>query len=315
MIDYAVQHCIHCGKCTNICPFLAHYAIDLSGFAERSDLRSECYLCDNCKRTCPKSISGADIAMEHRQKKPLSSFGVRLKKNPYLFRNLQKKDTETLLFLGCNYPGQFPETCKKLIDLCAEDGIDFSVDCCKKPIRQTGYPLSEATVFDSIRDRGIKRVICCCPNCYTTFKAYSTDIEILSVFDYLDERSLLRELPEENIPLYIPCGDRESGDFFRAARRYIKSYTEPYRDIHCCGLGGGGEHTPEVADGIGKNFRAINDDVGAIWTYCASCSIAFQNYGLNHIVNVLSAFLGVAEPPSDSYGKNVLAFKRYPHHV
>ena len=77
--------------------------MDLSEFATRPELKGECYLCDNCKRACPKDISGKDIAMEHRKNEPLPSFKVRLQKTPYLLRNVQKKNTKSLLYLGCNY--------------------------------------------------------------------------------------------------------------------------------------------------------------------------------------------------------------------
>lgn len=312
MISYAQDACIHCGACTRVCPFLEHYDIDVSDFASRPELRGECYLCDHCKRHCPRDISGAGVAMEHRRKDPLPHFKLRLKKNPYLLRNLQKKNTKSLLFLGCNYPGQFPETCKKLIDLAAEDGIDFSVDCCKKPILQTGHPLDENTVFRSVRDRGIERLICCCPNCYSTFKKRAKDFEVISIFEYLEERGLLFDLTDD-IPLYIPCGDRREGDFLRYLLPYLKNVSQPYRDILCCGLGGGSGHSPEIGDEIKRRFQAVNDEVGSIWTYCASCTIAFQRYELKGIANVLSAFLGIEEPPSDAYLKNVLRFKRYPH--
>ena len=314
MISYALDSCIHCGKCKKVCPFLAHYDMDLSEFAARPELKGECYLCDNCKRTCPKNISGRSIAMEHRKNKPLPSLKVRLQKNPYLLRNVQKKNTKSLLYLGCNYPGQFPETCKKLIGICKEDGIDFSVDCCKKPVAQTGYELSNDSIFDHVKDRGIERLICCCPNCYNMMKGRS-DIQVISVFEYLHERGLLNELPQENIPLYIPCGDREHLEFFKYIEPHLKSYHKEYNKIHCCGLGGGGKHTSEVAEEVEKKFKALHETYGEIWTYCASCSIAFQRYNMDHIVNILSAFLGVNEAPSTEYMKNVLAFRKLPHDI
>ncbi|MDY3118459.1 MAG: (Fe-S)-binding protein [Peptoniphilus sp.] len=312
MISYAREKCIHCGQCTRQCPFLSHYAMDLEEFTRRPNLRGECYLCDNCKRVCPKKISGREIAMAMRATDPLPSRKVRFQKNPYLLRNLQKCDTKTLLYLGCNYPGQYPETVKKLISICADRGVDFSVDCCKKPIEQLGRPLSRDTIFDTVKNRGIKRLVCCCPNCYTMMKDRS-DIEIISVYDYLDEEGLLHELPEEDIPAYIPCGDRENLDFFQRITPYLKSYHTPYESIHCCGLGGGGKHNPTVEKTIKTRFQAINRKEKSIWTYCASCSIRFNAYSLEGITNFLSAFLGIYEPPSKSYAKNIVFFRRYPH--
>lgn len=312
MISYARDNCIHCGRCTRICPFLEHYAMDLESFSRRPDLRSECYLCDNCKRVCPKTISGREIAMDMRINDPLPARKVRFQKDPYLLRNLQKKNTKTLLFLGCNYPGQYPETCKALIALCAERGVDFSVDCCKKPIEQKGIPLSADKIFDSVKDRGIERLVCCCPNCYRTMKNRG-DVEVISVYDYLEEEGLLHTLPEEDIPVYIPCGDRENLDFFRAIEPYLKSYRMPYESVHCCGLGGGGKHNADVDGTIKDRFKEIYEKEKSIWTYCASCSIRFNAYEMDQAVNFLSAFLGIYEAPSSSYMKIVISFKGYPH--
>ncbi|MDQ0508118.1 Fe-S oxidoreductase [Aedoeadaptatus ivorii] len=313
MIEYAKRECIHCKRCTKLCPFLSHYEIDLSEFAGREELAGECYLCDNCKRACPKDISGREISMEFRKASPLPHRLVRFQKDPYLFRNLQKNNTKDLLFLGCNYPGVFPMTVRKLVEICAERGVDFSVDCCRKPIADTGYPLSTDSMFQNLRDRGIERLICCCPNCYNTLQGRS-EIEVISIYRYLDEEGLLTPIGREGLPVYIPCGDREHRDFYAAIEPYLTAPRFPYESLHCCGLGGGAaKRNAAVANAVRENFIARNREVEEIWTYCASCAIAFQGYGLEHIVNFLSVFLGVDESPSPRYFKNVISMKGVSH--
>lgn len=78
-------------------PFLAHYDMDLSEFATRPELKGECYLCDNCKRTCPKNISGRGIAMEHRKTSPSRALKFVCKKIPIFCAMFRKKHEESTL--------------------------------------------------------------------------------------------------------------------------------------------------------------------------------------------------------------------------
>ncbi|MDR1017530.1 MAG: DUF2064 domain-containing protein [Lachnospiraceae bacterium] len=59
--------CIHCGFCTDNCKFLDKYNMDLSDFAKEKDLAYHCFLCNDCRRVCPKNISGKAISLKNRE--------------------------------------------------------------------------------------------------------------------------------------------------------------------------------------------------------------------------------------------------------
>ena len=131
-LNKVADECIHCSACTKKCSFLTKYEIDLGEFAKNPLLAKSCFMCDSCLRACPLDLDGAEVAIAHRE--DLGGYGaVKFMKSPYKFRNNSKIKSKDVLMFGCAFPGHYPETTKYLIDL-FEGKMDFSIDCCGKPL-------------------------------------------------------------------------------------------------------------------------------------------------------------------------------------
>lgn len=308
-INKTVLKCIHCGKCTKNCNFLSKYSINLFDFASRKDLKNSCFLCNKCQSMCPKSISGKEVALFHRREDPVKSFKNIIKKN-YIFKSFPKKSSSTpiTLYLGCNYPGIYPKTVKKLISICKKFGIDYIIDCCKKPLLENGINYNFYELENKFISSGIKTLICTCPNCFHLFKKQFKKIDIKNVYEFLYEHKIGHKINEE-ANIFFPCSDRYSLAIFKSIEPFLTIYkTDTFKDINCCGLGGGAiEHEPALT------FRLLTDIKNSspenIYTYCSSCSGIFSKYGLDNIKNILSEILQVNELPSRKYINNVISYK------
>ncbi len=304
--DRIRKECIECGNCTKNCDFLTKYSMDLKGFTNREDLRSSCFLCDKCYMVCPMGLSGRKLALEQRENNPRDTGKVEFMKNKYKFRNNSSERSETLLFLGCNYPGTYPKTCEKLIEICAERGIDYSVDCCKKPVVEQAGEATISNLTDLFKKKGTKKLICTCPNCYHLLKE-RLDIEVISVYQFLYEEGIGNRI-KGTPSIYFPCSDRITKEIFTYAEKFLYGYKDTYKSVNCCGLGGGAKaYEPDLVEGKKQELLRLWD--GEIFTYCASCSGIFRKYGLKNIRNLASEILGVSEPPSDAYGLNIIKYK------
>lgn len=306
MIERTKNECIKCGKCTRNCLFLEKYEMNLLDFTDREELRYHCFMCGKCKEVCPKDLSGVEIALELRRRNPKGTAGTKWMKENYKLKNNSKRQSSDLLFLGCNYPGYYPKTSEKLIEICGEMGIDFSIDCCKKPVYESGAKASFSPLEKLIEEKNTKRLICACPNCYHLLKK-KLDIEVISVYEFLYENNIgtkIKGIPE----IFFPCSDRYNREIFQSIKKYIDDYQDSFWEVNCCGLGGGAaKNEPDILRKT--KIRIAELQKGNIYTYCSSCSGIFKKYELKNIRNLLSEILGVEEEVSGNYAKNVLKFK------
>ena len=309
MIKKTRKECIDCGMCTKQCTFLSKYDINLKDFTYKEDIRFECFMCDNCKDVCPKDLSGSQICRQLKEKDIKNEKKLKFMKNPYLFKNTSDKKSEKLLYFGCNYPGYYPKTCEKLIEICKEYNIDFSVDCCQKPIYDNGSEVDYTNMQINLEKKGVKTIICVCPNCYHTFKKTS-NFDVISIFEFLYKNNIGKKI-DTKANVYFPCSDRHTLEIFEYIKKYLVDYNSPYESINCCGLGGGViQQNKQIAMQISKQFEHImKDKVQNIYTYCSSCSGQFAKYKLNNIKNILSEILDVNEAVSSNYAVNIIKYK------
>lgn len=304
MIEKAKRECINCNLCTKHCSFLTKYNLNLKDYTSREDLKNECFMCDSCRHYCPKDLSGAEITKKFKSKSK-NKFLIALSKDPYIFNNNSDKKSKTLLFLGCNYPKYYPETCEKLISICRDKDIDFSVECCRKPLYENGVaPTSK--LDDLLKLKGTEKLICLCPNCYHTLKD-NLSIEVISVYEFLKQENIGSTIME-SADIFFPCSDKYNLEIFKYIKPLLHSYQDSFSDINCCGLGGG---VLSKNKDIGNEIKSqiLAKEKSCIYTYCSSCSHAFDKYGISNIKNILSEILGACEEPSSNTLKNSLYFK------
>lgn len=308
MIQKTIDECIGCNRCTKHCDFLEKYEINLLDFVSKPELAYSCFLCDKCKFVCPKDLSGQEISLTHRQNSNEHSKITRFLKEDYIFKNIPKKYTETILFLGCNYPSYYPKTCNKLIDICSKMGIDYSIDCCKKPIIDDGAEFNYQKMSQDFINSGVKKIICTCPNCYHTFKRNLKNLEIINVYNFLKENNIGTKITD--VPnIFFPCSDRYKREIFKDIEFFLTDeYKDTFKEVNCCGLGGNAKkNEAELLNKISEKMHSYN--APNIYTYCSSCSGIFNSYKLKNIRNFLSEILDVHENVSDKYFKNTIKNK------
>lgn len=299
-MESEVSDCIHCGKCTGNCEFLKKYEMDLAGFAERKDLAYHCFLCGKCKEVCPKHIDGRRLSLDMRIEQGFdkSYKTLMLEKNPYLFSNYKNGDRKSVLFMGCNFPSFFPKTSKQLVEILKEHQIGVVHDCCGKPVSEVGLGKDANRNVEKInqkcRELGIEELIMVCPNCYYFLKG-KLDVNVISIYDKLDELHIGQKIKKETIPMYYPCPDRQNQEMMSGIRKFLDgTELDAYMDVQCCGLGGCASCKESE---ISKQFteKAKQNENGELYTYCASCISNFKRNGYMDTYHVLPLILGVEE--------------------
>lgn len=315
IFSHTINECIRCNKCTKYCDFLTKYKINLYDFCSKPSLSYSCFLCNKCYNVCPKNLSGKDIAIAHRSNEHKYYLITNLLKNNYIFKRLPKKYSEIVLYTGCNYPAFYPKTCASLYRLCSSLGIEIITDCCKKPMYDNGENIDFHAIEKQYLNKGISEIICMCPNCYHLFKSNFKNIKITSIYKFLTDNNLGNSI-DEQINIFFPCSDRYNKEIFNDILPFLSNgYIDPFRNINCCGLGGGArKFEPDLVESNINKIKELN--LKNIYTYCSSCSGIFSSYNLANVNNILSKILGINENVSPSYLKNVInnKFKRSDKH-
>lgn len=302
-LDYVRDNCIHCGLCTQNCPFLEKYDMCLSGFADKPETTFGCFLCRKCRWVCPRDLDGREIAMQHRLKKPGKFNMLKFEKAPYIFRNNSKRKSDEIVYFGCNFPRVFPDTTEEIIRVFSDLEADFSIDCCGKPVFETGdmeaFNRSKSSFVKMIKDREVKRVITVCPNCFEMLRHginedLQREIEVINIFAYLKEKGIGKKCGDEK-KIFVPCSDKKDYRILEDIKYFIPNAKIGFKDVNCCGLGGlAGSSEPEIAKGFSEQVRKKDEP---ICTYCGSCALNFNAKGIGKIEHTLSIIMGVNESP------------------
>ena len=312
-LNKVADECIHCSACTKKCSFLTKYEIDLGEFAKNPSLAKSCFMCDSCLRACPLDLDGAEVAIAHRE--DLGGYGaVKFMKSPYKFRNNSKIKSKDVLMFGCAFPGHYPETTKYLIDL-FEGKMDFSIDCCGKPLEDSGlisdFEKNLERLKKIYKEKGVERIVTMCPNCFYFFKGHmdKLNIEVISIYQKLQEENLLNVIDDE-AEIFMPCPDKRTNELLKQIKPFVPNGKVKFRKVMCCGMDGGAKSKEkDLADEMMNKVKSeIKDN---IYTYCASCSASFGKSNVKNVRHILSEILGVKEKVDLNYFKNALKLKFY----
>lgn len=312
-LNKVADECIHCSACTKKCSFLTKYEIDLGEFAKNPSLAKSCFMCDSCLRACPLDLDGAEVAIAHRE--DLGGYGaVKFMKSPYKFRNNSKIKSKDVLMFGCAFPGHYPETTKYLIDL-FEGKMDFSIDCCGKPLEDSGlisdFEKNLERLKKIYKEKGVERIVTMCPNCFYFFKGHmdKLNIEVISIYQKLQEENLLNVIDDE-AEIFMPCPDKRTNELLKQIKPFVPNGKVKFRKVMCCGMGGGAKSKEkDLADEMMNKVKSeVKDN---IYTYCASCSASFGKSNVKNVRHILSEILGIKEKVDLNYFKNALKLKFY----
>ncbi len=233
------------------------------------------------------------------------SFGTKMicfEKAHYPFKNYPKSKTKDVLFPGCAFPSQFPQTMKKIAEVCKNHGCGVAYDCCGHPLDGYGVEGGTDKVLRGIENRlakaGCERVIVLCPNCWKLMKN-RLSFPVISIYEFLKEIDFqVEDDNSERGVLFTPCPDRPDHELEAQVREFsVFENVDTMTKVPCCGL------LPEIMkkgpEAVQKSTNKVMDAAGGetIYTYCASCLGQFSRLGNNNCKHVLSVLLGVEEVP------------------
>lgn len=310
MINKTRTSCIGCNLCRRSCYFLENNKINLRDLTNRPDLRYHCFMCGKCEDVCPKDLSGKEIVRLMRGENPEGLEEERAQRDPYPYENKAYKDSKDLIYFGCSFPAYYPKTSKKIIDLARDLGTDFSIECCLFTYEGLGGRVDHRSAEEEFLKKGVGRLIAICPNCYHHYKKTFKKIEVVSIYRYFLENKIGQPI-KEPVEVYFPCSDRYKREIFKDLEPFFESsYIDKFKDINCCGLGGGAlRNEPGAADFVKEKMEKAQ--AKNIYTYCASCSYQFDSYGLKNVKHLASEILGVHEEVSKQKLKNMEDFRDY----
>lgn len=296
------EGCTSCGLCVAECRFLESRGTP-GEIAERltpSDTGTlldayKCSLCGLCGAVCPEGLKpdafflamrraaveeGAGPLPEHRGLIAFEKAGFSRWLN---WRGLPE-GCDTVFMPGCSLPGARPWAVEEIFNLLARKipGLGIIFDCCAMPSRELGMEdrfrteLGEAERF--LREKGIKRIIVACPNCYRVYADHLKDVETVTAWE------LLADAPpsagkQGRVAIHDPCPFRREEKPMLAARAMLAASgyeieEMPHSGIttYCCGEGGNaGAVAPDLSEKW-TELRALEAGGSEIACYCSGCA-------------------------------------------
>ena len=223
----------------------------------------------------------------------------------YPFKSYPNQPCETLLFPGCAFPSQFPQTMDALAQLCRQAGIGIAYDCCGHPLEGFGEQQAAKRVIAQLNQRfqklGVKRLVVVCPNCLAYFQD-KLSCQVISIFDLFDELGVQATDEFVEGQLFVPCPDKKEHTLEDKLRALCDlSKVETMTGVACCGLRPDlASRGPEYVQRLSQ--QAIDKAQGkTLYTYCASCLGQFSRMGYNNCRHVVSVVLGVDEQPDSAH--------------
>lgn len=320
IVDATRSGCTECGACRTQCVFLQRHGLP-GEIARRCDSdRAEdravafgCSLCDLCAAVCPEELQPAKMFLALRQQavasgeaelspyKPLLRYerigGSRL----FSYYGLPN-GCDTLLFPGCALPGTRPQATWQLFAHLrrAIPRLGIGLDCCYKPSHDLGrraYFVSRfADKLQLLKDRGVRKVLVACPNCYHILQEYGDGLVVETVYELMDREGIPAQAGGDGrMALHDPCPLRWNTAVHDAVRSIlhrigVRAIEMKHRRklTLCCGEGGGvGLHQPELARSW-QRIRGREAEERPLLTYCAGCAgFLSQTLPTLHILDLL----------------------------
>lgn len=224
-----------------------------------------------------------------------------LEKRHYPFRRWPKGPCSTLLFPGCNFPGQFPRATAYLEALCRERGVGVAYDCCGKPLGDAGDEAGSEHALAALERRlnalGVERVYTLCPNC-ASYLAPRLSVPVGSVYALLKDWGWSSPAQPPRGLIFPPCPDRQEGRWLEEAGALLPlDGLRQVEKVPCCGLRHDiAAHGPQAGEKLCALAREQLEGK-PLFTYCASCSGQFARHGCGPVHHLLPWLLGVDEAP------------------
>ncbi|HNT77843.1 MAG TPA: 4Fe-4S dicluster domain-containing protein [Anaerolineae bacterium] len=311
-----------CMECVKVCAYLEHYGSypkqyvrqiynNLSivmGERRFNTLINSCSLCGLCGAVCPEGLDMAPVCREARQtmvqqnRMPPSAHDFALRDMAFsngplatLARHAPGADrSDYVFFPGCQLSASAPEHVEKVYAHLRDrlPNVGLMLRCCGAPADWAGRTdLFAAALADFRADYerlGRPKVILACSTCYQRLKQHLPDVEIVSLWNLLDDIGLpdtARQVPAAPLALHDPCTTRYESAIQDSARNVLATLGCPIEELplsrektECCSYGGlMWLANRELAQTVVQ--RRITEQPLDYVTYCAMCRDFFADQG------------------------------------
>ena len=303
----------------------------IEGLTERVAQRlvNSCTQCGLCREVCPERVDMEICTLEARRELhkggslpgAFHDFWLRDMEHAndrgyLLYQPEGFPHSEYLFFPGCQLGASNPEyvlrTYAALRNVHADTALLLA--CCGVPADWAGGEELRDRVFQKLRSdwekSGKPIVILGCPTCAKTFARYFSDIDQISLYEFLERLALPAAEPAEQSPvrIYDPCSSRGFPPMQSSVRSLARGAgllleaeeDEDAPQARCCSFGGQIEAAkPDLAEDIIR--RRIQESEAEYVTYCVNCRDIFASAGkkVRHILDVLfTGNPGDRPPPS-----------------
>jgi NADPH-dependent glutamate synthase beta subunit-like oxidoreductase len=327
------QRCIQCEcmECVKNCLYLERFkgypkryireiynneAILMGSHGQTNRLINSCSLCGLCGVVCPNDISMVDVCLEGRRKlvakgkMPPSAHDFALE--DMFFNNSDRfaltrhepgmEKSQFFFFPGCQLSGSSPEQVERVYEYLRQrlsGGVGLMLRCCNAPAFWAGQEALFRAEVELLRDElataGRPRMILACPTCYKVYKEHLPEVEIISLWELLDEIGLSSSPhPSKHITITVhdPCTSRLEQGMQESVRRLLRHLGYTVEEVplsglktECCGYGGlmSAANQPLARDVAKKRADEATSD----WvTYCAMCRDSLSK-GDKHVAHIL----------------------------
>ncbi|MCB2180308.1 (Fe-S)-binding protein [bacterium] len=273
--DFA-DDCIQCGECLQVCSWLDDLGLTPGEIAEKvvgGDVDEafvqslqRCALCGLCSQMCAVDLNPAEMFQMSREvlvqqgKIVLDDYDLMqvdrdwhyfsLYRSTYeiKFNDLYADQYDTLFFPGCTLASYAPELTRTVHAWLQQQGyqMGFTEMCCGKPLASIGLEKRAKQLLNRLQDQmqaaGATRLVTACPNCLHTLGKYLEGVELISLYDLLNEAGVHVE-GAETLTVHDSCPDRYELEVGPQIRQLLSGHALPEMEHHgsetiCCGSGG-----------------------------------------------------------------------------
>jgi Fe-S oxidoreductase len=214
----SIYNCLKCERCSVVCPI----EIDIAGIIRKAQV-------DLVSRGIGP-LENPNHIMAGIQKLGNAFNGDPAKKWDWLSEEFPKRESDTLLYIGCSASFAYPEAARVSYLLLKKLGVDFMLlrdeGCCGFFYYYMGREDLAREHFEKTKEKfkqaGIKRIITVCAGCYHNFKNWypsllgSADFQVSHISqllpDLLKERSQDLNKEGREMTYHDPCGLSRLGD-------------------------------------------------------------------------------------------------------
>ena len=324
------EKCISCKQCMKGCPMLDKFCDspkELLGELKSTGefeypLPYSCMLCGYCTKVCPTQVDLKGLFLELRRAtveinkgklpKELNTKRVDLHQK-LSFSNLftsdiQNLQSDTIFFPGCGLLSYSPRIVENTYNYLRDkiSGIGIYTKCCGKPTAFMGKDKKFKQYYSILerefKEKGVKKIITGCQNCFVTIGNNSKDIEVISLWEVLanvgipEDRKAMGKDTDREFTIHDPCPTRNEDIIHSSIRKIVDDLGLNVEEMKynkgrtlCCGAGGMVSVTQGHIAEAHTLRRAQEANTEYIITYCQECVESMRRGGKKsyHILDLL----------------------------